>query len=119
MVLTLKLISMAMCFQDANSKKPDVRAEHVLVTCVSNMLVTFRVCSTCIRCAHNSSWTPRQSSQASAADVLHAAAVVLQADASSSLIYAAMLHATLLLRLFIPTPVQELVKVTRYHAPVR
>jgi hypothetical protein len=35
MVLTLKLISMAMCFQDANSKKPEVR--HIGV---SNMLVT-------------------------------------------------------------------------------
>jgi hypothetical protein len=35
MVLTLKLISMAMCFQDANSKKPEVRP-----TGVSNMLVT-------------------------------------------------------------------------------
>jgi hypothetical protein len=36
MVLTLKLISMAMCFQDANSKKPEVRLQII----VSNTSVT-------------------------------------------------------------------------------
>jgi hypothetical protein len=31
MVLTLKLISMAMCFQDANSKKPEVRRKDSML----------------------------------------------------------------------------------------